>query len=149
MTVEKRNLSEETVEAIVGSMYGVETPQIMVIRRLRETGVFCYLKPYDKPLPKLSEDSGLKVESGGVVFDFGQNGGMIDSFIVYDPRRIELKIRTTDVSDLSNQGLRQGRKSRVTNEHRIEDQGEGWVTPFHGSRGRVVSYRPIPQEGQL
>lgn len=144
MSVEQPNFSKETLDEIVAAMLG-ETPHQMVARRLRENGVFSYLKDYDQPLPRLPETSGLKVVNAGPMFDFGdEGGGMTDSFIVYDPSRVEIRINSQEEK---NNEIRRGRQSRSEQEARrqIVNKPDGWITPFPESRGRVVSYRPIPQ----
>ena len=141
MTAENNIISPQAIDVIVEAMVG-ETTQQMVARRLREEGVFSHLKLYEEPLPKLPEESGLKVVNSGLMFDFGEQG-MVDSFIVYNPKRVEVRIQ----SEAEKPTIRRGRQSTAERQDRwrIMQESEGWITPFPKSRGRVVSYRPVNQ----
>jgi hypothetical protein len=132
---DKFRLTDKTVGNIVDSMLPEETREQMVVRRLQDQGVFYYTKYAHQPLPELPPNSGLSVEPSGIVYT-RDPGGIIDSFIVYDPRRIELRIQ----EDTSSPTVRR-RGSKP--ERQIDKPEDGWQTPFHGSYGRVVSYRPI------
>jgi hypothetical protein len=145
MSEENLELSSQTIDSIARSMPPEETRQQMIARRLREGGVFSHLKFYGQPLPELPTDSGLKVESAGIIFDF-PDMGIVDSFIVYDPRRIEVRIQRNEDRPFRT---RRGRVTQVYRESPTrDDPNEGWITPFPKSRGRVVSYRDIQRPGQ-
>lgn len=135
-------LSSEIIHSITNSMLPEETREQMVERRLREDGIFCYMKLASQPLPQLPPESGLKIETGGVVSVNGPEG-VIDSFLVYDPRRIEIRIREDEKPQLI------GRGRRLNPEYPPDRPEDGWRTPFRGSLGRVVSYRPIQQPNNL
>lgn len=143
------DLSGEVINTIADSMFG-ETRQQMISRRLKEEGVFCYLKHYGTSLPDLPENSGLKVENAGLISDM-PDIGMIDSFIVYDPRRVEVRLDSMETRDQMYMEPRKRRKPNIDSgislaEQRANLEREGWITPFPHSLGRVVRYRPILQQ---